>query len=289
MHIEDTDPAGDAAGSDEADSNERFESFTGLAVDLDSTERALSRFTVDEERLAELQAAGFQGPAYDTFEAELWDYGLPVLLFKLRNGSIFRWCLEANVVLKPSPDQRRVLHSSREERDHLAVHTLLDAIPRFREKVLVKGTWRPDGGARLRTFFLNYARYSFQEVFREWQKARKQDQVALFQTSQLVEGSVEWFMYLPTFDPEKRAIDIDTIDFITRGQRAETKMICAYILLGLSYAEIGEQIGITTRAVEYRMRALRKHVNKLVERGVVEPPRWARERQQQPADAKEVG
>ncbi|MDQ3762740.1 MAG: sigma-70 region 4 domain-containing protein [Actinomycetota bacterium] len=64
-------------------------------------------------------------------------------------------------------------------------------------------------------------------------------------------------------------------------------MICAYILLGLSYAEIGEQIGITTRAVEYRMRALRKHVNKLVERGVVEPPRWAREKQQ-PADAREI-
>ncbi len=28
-------------------------------------------------------------------------------------------------------------------------------------------------GASLRTFFLNYTRYSFQTVFREWQKARK--------------------------------------------------------------------------------------------------------------------
>ncbi|MDQ3762741.1 MAG: hypothetical protein M3460_14075 [Actinomycetota bacterium] len=47
--------------------------------------------------------------------------------------------------------------------------------------------------------------------------------MALFQTSQLVEDSVEWFLYLPKLDPEKRGIDIDTIDFITRGQRAETR------------------------------------------------------------------
>ncbi|MDQ3762742.1 MAG: hypothetical protein M3460_14080 [Actinomycetota bacterium] len=106
MQIEETDPAGDAAGSDEADSDERFESFTGLAVDLDSTEPALSRFTLDEERMPSCKRPVSKGPTYDIFEAELWDYGLPVLLSKLRNGSIFRWCLDANVVLKPSPDQR---------------------------------------------------------------------------------------------------------------------------------------------------------------------------------------
>jgi hypothetical protein len=80
--------------------------------------------------------------------------------------------------------RRRHLHHPRKERDQLAVRTLLHANPRFREKVLLTGTWRPDGGASPRTFFLNHTRYSFQGGLREWQKARKQDQVALFQAAE---------------------------------------------------------------------------------------------------------
>ena len=227
---------------------------------------------IDELRLGKLREQNFTGPVYDQIVDELWEYALPVLLSQLGRGTIFRWCLDSGIAVHPTPDERRVLHSSREERDKLAVLTIAEAVPVFRSRVLLRGAWDARKRASLSTYFIGRVKFEFVDVFREWQRDRAATHAALLGPTHLESGTLDALFFTPSLDPEKRAIDQDTINYLTRGGQPEARPICALILKGYTYAEIGQQLHLTERAVEYRMRQLRKHVARLVTSGQLAAP-----------------
>ncbi len=79
----------------------------------------------------------------------------------LRTGKIFRWCWDAGLVIKPTSDERRVLHASRSARDELSVETIAGALVYFRKEVLLKKRWSSARRASLRTYFIGACKHEF--------------------------------------------------------------------------------------------------------------------------------
>jgi hypothetical protein len=111
--------------------------------------------------------------------------------------------------------------------------------------VLAKGKWRADGGASLRTFFLNYARYSFQAVYRRWQRDRKRDRDrdrdGLLLSSAWGDPLDRYELRSAAGSPEAHAIAAGTIEYITKGISTETEPICWLIMSDYTYAQIGAE------------------------------------------------
>ena len=55
--------------------------------------------------------------------------------------------------------------------NEIAVNTLLDALPNFRDSVLRSGRWDPRGRASLKTFFIGQCLFRYPNVYRRWHAA----------------------------------------------------------------------------------------------------------------------
>ncbi|MGD9697341.1 MAG: RNA polymerase sigma factor [Thermoleophilia bacterium] len=218
----------------------------------------------DQRRLDLLTAAGYAGPAYQQFCEQLWIYALPVLKSKMRSGEIFTMCFDKGVILNPTFDERAVLHSSMEDRDTLAVDTIAAAIPEFRT-TLIKRRWTPAGGSSVDTYFVGACLFAFGDVFRKWARTRRRHLAQILQNTEIdvLAGQV----ISTALDPERTAVTRDAVAAILRNCPPETRLICALIMRDLPFAEIATQLGITERAVEGRMRRLRRRVNRMIEQG----------------------
>ena len=221
----------------------------------------------------ELAKAGFEGSEYQAFCDDLWDYGMKVLNAGLRTGDIFQWCWEADIVIKPTSDERRVLHSSAADRDELVVDTILSAIPWFRQEVLLKKRWSPNRGASLRTFFIGTCKHHFRIVFRRWQRERFCRLAAYGYGIDPVLVAGALVDTLAT-DPEEYVAAADLVTRLLTRATPEAKMACYLLLQDFTLAEIGERLGITERAVEGHLHRLRKHARTMVKQGRIEVPEF---------------
>jgi len=243
-----------------------------VAAMLEKTARdARERLDREQRQLNELVRGGFTGADYDRFHNDLWTYAMPVIKGSIRNGEIFIWCRDKGIPVSPTSDEREVLHSSIEDRDGLAVDTIAGALDYFRDKVLRKERWTATGGSAVRTYFIGACLFEFQGVYRRWARERA---VRLDATGYSLDNDAAAAQLLKamTIDTERSAITGDTLARILAKGSPHANMICRLILQDYTYAEIGEQLGITERAVEGHMHRLRKRVAKMVERGQIEHP-----------------
>lgn len=213
---------------------------------------------------------GMAGVRYEMLIDELCRYAMRVLRAALRDGRIFAWCgVGSRAPVFPTADERRVLHSSPGDRDELALETIANAIVIFRD-TLQKRQWNPLQGASLHTFFIGACKIAFAKVYRRWSRERGA-RLEEYGYGHDPEVLGEELLSLSA-SPEALSVDADTLRRILRVSSPEARMICQLILSGHSQAEIGEKLGITTRAVEGHMHRLRKRVEKMVARGTIDAP-----------------
>ena len=233
----------------------------------DQEESKQYRRMLDQQRLDALAATGFTGPTYHGFSDDLWQHALPILKSKMRSGEIFTMCSDKNVVLDPTSDERAVLHSSIEDRDALAVDTIAAAIRQFRV-TLMEGGWKPSGGASVETYFIGACVLAFGDVFRKWARTRRRHLAQILQNTEVDTLAAQ--LISKALDPEQAAVTRDTVEIILRKSTPQTRMICALIMRDIPFSEIAEQIGITERAVEGKMRRLRLRVHRMIEQGSID-------------------
>jgi DNA-directed RNA polymerase specialized sigma24 family protein len=137
---------------------------TSWLVDFEGgpSAKAVDRLVEDSRLYHVLAAQGFEGPGWERFKDALARYGLQVLLSWLHSGVIFKRCRERGL-----PTQRQVRLNWEDVRE-LASITVADAIDSFREKVLRTGSWDPDRGASLKTFFIGQCLLRFPRVYQKW-------------------------------------------------------------------------------------------------------------------------
>jgi DNA-directed RNA polymerase specialized sigma24 family protein len=224
-----------------------------LAGKTQEQQELLERRAADKELRDELASAEFTGPKYQMFQEELARYGMSVLSSWMYTGYIFQFTAARGFRLYPTEVELEDLHRQQEIRDELAGMTVAMALPRFRDRALAGGGWRPEGGASLATYFMGACVYVFPNEFRkrrvQQEKWRRQDS----RDSAVDEDPGEMVN-----DPGVIVVGARRVcEDLARASSREAAIV-ALTIDGYSQEEIVEALGETsTRAVEgalYRWR-----------------------------------
>ncbi len=213
---------------------------------------SLARRQMDQGKLNSLALAGFAGPDYEIFAGELAAYGYPVILAWLRRGLIWKHCADRGRPLRPTDRDRETLDDMFEERLELAFETVAEALRFFRDRVLRAGYWSHEGGATLTTYFIGACLLVFPNVFRRWQAAERRWHGALaVETLHCPEGTR--LADSATADPADVVIGRATVLSELDSMPASTRDAAALVVDGMSFAEAGDFLGTTDRAIEGRL------------------------------------
>ncbi|MEU5692432.1 hypothetical protein [Actinosynnema sp. NPDC020468] len=124
---------------------------------------ALQRREGDVALRDELAAQGFEGTLWWLFTHELARYGYAVVVAWLRTDEMFAQCKKRGCYPGPPP-----LDWEWDDVHSLANDTVGQAILDFRERALIGGGWRSDGGASLKTYFVGRCVFAFPNFYRKW-------------------------------------------------------------------------------------------------------------------------
>lgn len=137
----------------------------------------LDRRAADKELRDQLASAKFTGPKYQAFQEDLARYGISVLRAWMHTGYIFKLTAGRGFALHPTLAELESLHRDSDTREELATMTVAVALPRFRDRALAAGGWRPEGGASLTTYFVGACLYVFPNEFRKHRVQQKKWQI----------------------------------------------------------------------------------------------------------------
>jgi hypothetical protein len=218
------------------------EVLAGITVAADAADAArllenLERRAADQRLRDELAANDFDGPGWRRFQEELARYGIAVLRAWMHSGFVFKLASARGLRLYPTELELEELYRDSDVRQELADMTVAVALHRFRERALVGGEWRFEGGASLATFFMGTCLYAFPNEFRrrrvEREKWRRQDRVDPAVAAQdalpdpasdpavIVPGNLRVCQRLRAADPRAAAILALTIDDYQQDEIAE--------------------------------------------------------------------
>jgi DNA-directed RNA polymerase specialized sigma24 family protein len=210
-------------------------------------------------------------PEYEVLANRLCGCAVRLLKSLLRTGRIKEELLHRGLPVGLANDDYERLHTSMAARDALAITIVIAGEEYFRRTVIPRMKWYPDGGASLETFFVNGCLLHFASSVRSWRKEHP-----------------EWFLtpgpgtlscQAPDTAPDPQADAmmeaVENRDLINRLTALAPPMVKAIMLLmleGFSFAEIGDHLGISERAVEGRLHRFRATVKKDARRGLLYLP-----------------
>ncbi|WP_329392662.1 hypothetical protein OHA45_00225 [Streptomyces lydicus] len=130
----------------------------------------IDQHTADARLVHVLAQDGFAGPRYERFEEELARYGISVMRGWMYSGFVFKLVASRGFNLKPHDVELEQLARDSDLREELAMMTVARALRSFRERALVGGGWKPEGGASITTYFMGACAYEFPNEFRRHRK-----------------------------------------------------------------------------------------------------------------------
>ena len=203
-----------------------------------------ARLRADADLVLRLALSGYAGPDWDMVVERLAAYGLRVLTAWICDGTIQRKCQDKNW---PGPWDNRC--RSIEVAGDLATNTVMVALPKFRDSVLIPGRWSPNGGASLATYFIGQCLLRWANVHRDWVRWQKK-QLALSP-----DGWVE--KERSSADSTDRLLDrIQIEDLAPKG--SIERQILDYQAAGFSWDEISALTGRSVPSVRGLTRRLRE-------------------------------
>ena len=206
----------------------------------------LERREADQRLVDALAQHDFSGPLYRRFEDELVNYGLAVTKGWTFSGHIFHLTAARGFRLHPTDLELEELRRDGDLRLEFADLTVATALPRFRNRALVRGGWRHDLGASLTTYFAGALVYEFPNHFRRRRVDRRKYERACRR-----EGVVLLPQAEPSSDPAVIALSDMRVRADLTRLRPRDRRIVVLTLVGYSQEEIVELLGETSvRAVE---------------------------------------
>lgn len=146
-------------------------------------QESIRRRMADKRTVQLLSEEGFEGPRYARFEEELVRYASSVLKGWMHSGYVFKLVAKRGFNLNPNEWELEELVCDSDLRQELADMTVALALPRFRQRALVEGGWRHEGGASITTYFMGACVYEFPNEYRRhrtderrWRLGRERDE-----------------------------------------------------------------------------------------------------------------
>jgi DNA-directed RNA polymerase specialized sigma24 family protein len=215
--------------------------------------RRLKLLEADNDLLDRIMWAGYRGPDYDLLEDRLIGYGLQVLRAWIRTGRIFAECAKRGHRL-PRPD----LSWNPDSADELANETLVVAVRRFRDDVLIPRVWKPSGGASLKTYFIGQCLLRFPNLYRRWLKENglAGNDPLTDRRGREVQRITDRWNHPPTRSGDPEA-NLGPMVLIGLAADPKGREILQYIAEGYQHEEIAELTGLSVSAVKSRLHRIR--------------------------------
>jgi hypothetical protein len=228
-----------------------------------------SRHDTDAATIDALTAAGFDGAQYETLISALWRYAWPVMLDMIRTGKIA--AIQTKIPHGPiPPGVQQVLHDSAAEREELAHASIARAEPRFKAS-LKAGHWDPEAGRSLRSYFVGACIQAFWPELSKWRARRRRHVLAI---KNLQDNYPAQTRHDLVEDPELQYSRHEAVKLLlhkAKRRSPELEAICIGLQNGMTAAEVADQLGCSSRAVEGRLYQLRKTAWGLVRAGRIDP------------------
>jgi hypothetical protein len=213
-------------------------------------------------------------PEYQVLASRLVGYAMPVFKNLLRTGKIKKELLALNLPHTLTSDDYQRLHTSMAARDALALAVVRAGEEHFRRKIIPNRTWRADGRASLETYFVGGCLYNFAVAVRTWK--REHPEWSGFNANSdcsLDDAKFSFGSTISTLDtPDEVVGNRDLIRHLIRIASPLVGRIMVGILEGYTFAEIGEQLGLSARAIEGRVHRFRTQLKEDARRGRLEIP-----------------
>lgn len=228
---------------------------TGDATDGEQGEHwkteQIARRLADADLFDLLAEVKFEGPDYRRFEEELASYGLAVTRAWIATGKMFAACLRQGFPIGPRPQ-----HIDQDDIDSLAADTVFKALEIFRIKAQSGDGWRPDGGASLKTYFINGCVFAFLNQYQSWcRRQRRMESPAHEEPSEQ-----DFVDHQPAVDPEARAIEKDQARRVYRNiDNDRDRLLLIWHSMGYTPAEIAELLADDSSPNTIRQRIRRLH------------------------------
>ncbi len=235
-------------------------------VDAGLAEGRRARVERDAARIEELASYGFEGPAYEVFEIELYLEDQPILLGMLRKGSLARLaqkqCARQGRSFFVHDDDLRLLRSSREARDQILVDVLTDAMRKMHRDLKAGRGWTADhkgprGASCLTSYLITVCVWMFRRAYVKWAK-EKVDWARLhvgydFAEDAANEAGIASLLRAPSYlsEPDAIAFSTDFEDILDEQQPA-TQAVVRLTVAGFSDTEIADRLKTTHGAVRMR-------------------------------------
>lgn len=232
---DDNDPGSDDVPTSGASPTDRRRRLRPLRTDPDQ-----AYVQRDHDLYQMLARSGFAGKDWDAFATVLYTLGFQALRASIYSGRMFTqcgWRLPRAVLL------------SVDVAEELATDTLAEAIPGFRNQVLVAGRWSPDGGATLKTFFLGYCALQFPNVYRRRLRSDERWAKAVAGADLEYRRDDRGRFADPATQVDLAASLLDAMSKLP----VKTREILVLKEMGYGHAEIAELTGLTIKAIESRL------------------------------------
>lgn len=241
-----------AAGTAAEQAALRLASFPAVAELAPAHDDAESpaRLEADRKLRDALKEAGYTGPAYAVFEAELAAYGRQLMTPLIATGLIFVRCREDGYFLLALPIPA-------EDREDLVQETVEKGLASFKRNGLERGRWKPEKGRSLKSYFTHTLFGQFSNIWKKRIKDQR-DQAEL------------WGPSLDELPSNTRLPDADPADIYARRDEVRhrlagigherTRVALVMTELGYTQDEIAEVLRVTRRAVEGYMRRHRRRM-----------------------------
>lgn len=232
------------------------EDSSSTSSDHESCSRA------DEALVDTLRRDDFAGPKFEMFLYRLVEYAFPVMRKLLRTGEIFEQTTRyGRSIARPD-------WFTADNADDLVAETIAEGVNLFRSQ-LMQDAWKP-GGASLRTFFIGACVRSFPNVFRRFERSHSK-----WISHHLAVDSEEYEGFLATIS--NRSLEDLTVRSAEDTVLAQQSICSAIADLSwpkrrlvflvahdIPQDEIAKELGISTRAVEGRLRRAREELREIL-------------------------
>ncbi|MGW8355663.1 RNA polymerase sigma factor [Streptomyces wedmorensis] len=214
-----------------------------------------ARVAEDAATYEMLADADFSGVVWDLTADSLAAYAYPVAMNWLYTGQIVGLCAARQRPVRRTQYDWDALLADRDEREELVCETIARALRVFREHALIKGRWKPEGGASLKTYFIGAVLGEFSTVYDRWARERSR-------RPPCVPGGLESAALLladhrPSTEDEiigRRAVQ----SFLADIADEDTRTAVLLSMMGYSRQEVGEHLSMSAAAVTMRLSRLRR-------------------------------
>ncbi|QIB49565.1 RNA polymerase sigma factor [Streptomyces aureoverticillatus] len=240
------------------------------AVNAEMIEGHAARIARDAARIKELAYTGFEGPAYEVFEIELYLEAQPILLGMLRKGTLAqiaqKQCSRLGRKFFVHEDDMRLLRSSSDARDQIMVDVLTEAMRKLRLDLKAGSGWKADhngprGASCLMTYFIHLCVWTFRRGYVRW--ATERVEWARLHTmhdftDDAANGGISGLVQAPGYLSEPEAIVFSTnFEDILDEQQPETQAVVRLTVAGFSGPEIADRLNTSHGAVRNRLTRFR--------------------------------